>query len=83
MIEISEDDLYTAFFHLGEQFLKESGGLISMDFDDATVKLKRHLMSNDGDPELVALLNSITPLLRDQKIEELAMVINKVKETRS
>jgi len=71
MIEISLEGLQHNFFAQAEQFLAEPTVLNGIEFDDATVKLKRLLLSRQSDHPAIPILNRFTKLIRQKDVDGL------------
>ena len=65
MIE-SKDALIERFLQLATQFEQSQNPVTGIDLDDATVALKRYLLSKDDDQETASLLNQLGKLVRSR-----------------
>lgn len=69
---LNPTDPVETFIAFGRRFIAEPNPLTGIDFDDATVALKRHLRSHLKDEALAVTLDSFARLIRDQAVERLA-----------
>jgi len=62
----SKDALIERFLQLATQFEQSQNPVTGIDLDDATVALKRYLLSKDDDQETASLLNQLGKLVRSR-----------------
>lgn len=72
MIEISRESVLQAFYEKADRFLADPSVLNGIEFDDAVVKLKRLLNTEQPDSPLVGRLNTFGPLIRGRDTDSLA-----------
>ena len=74
MIE-SKEQLLGDFQHKAQAFLAEPNIITGIDLDDATVTLKRYVLSEMGDESLGGLLAKFHKPIRESNIELLSQLI--------
>lgn len=80
MIEISRDALLQAFYDQAEGFLSNPGVRNGMAFDDAVVKLKRWIKSEQPERTLISQLNGFAGLIRNKDLDTLASHIEEIRQ---
>ena len=79
MIE-SREQVVGAFREKAQAFLNEPGLMSGIDFDDATVTLKRYVLSEMHDETLGSLLARFQKLIRQLDVETLSRLVSEVEE---
>lgn len=79
MIE-SKEQVMQAFRTSAQAFLAQPGAMTGIDFDDATVTLKRYALTEMHDQDLASLLGGFQKLIRNLDVATLTELIGRVEE---
>ncbi|MES9879232.1 MAG: hypothetical protein ABW162_18285 [Candidatus Sedimenticola sp. PURPLELP] len=70
---------FEAFVKRGDAYVEKPGVVNGIEFDDATVALKRHVISQLHDEELALKLNRLGELIRKQHNEEIPALFEEIR----
>ena len=77
MIE-SKEQVFNGFRDKARAFLASPSLLTGIDFDDATVTLKRYVMSELHDQELASTLGGFQKLIRQMDVARLTALVTEI-----